>query len=490
MELQTVSGPSSKIIDGRVAVLEYHIRQLELEQSNQGYCNFLKEKIIPLIRLLRPEMVKQWVVKKQNFITASDNLTPKVLPEVKEIYEILLERLTREGLLELSEVKSAIMSLRSVLDGEICVMPPRHEVAMDRLKHLFYKIAELGRGDIIAEYVEIFAEIDQQNPNGRSNIYQCCACIRRVNQKNRSIAAGAPCPDQGCGGKLEEVSYWVITCRALGIVYFNVKSFVPSYYALKEAKDGFYEGVVGAWDHLCALEWGWPTDRRDAFRKKKLSYENINKGARAAKLLNACHLWKEIVVAKNYDEDAVQKRKPILFRKEILEKHLRKILAAIYDRSDYRDICDDDLQYLENIRIFLERDVNRRTQLRVIVKWSSDVYAVYQLHGFHDADDNRRHDFIASLINNKTAVIDSTRVSGGFAAKFLEDMKIIGVLEEIFIKETKGAYAVIYSDMIDLSNKQPEIVKRVRDHLNSLEFVDWRRNRTDGPTEKLKYRSL
>jgi len=414
----------------QLVVLGYFLGILHSQNNDHDYCNTLRVKIIPLIRLIAPEKVNKWVKEKKDYILKCERLKRQVIKEVEAILGVLKQRLEEESLLDAPGIEAAWLALELILDPKtenkkVCVMPEQYIVAFQYLTNFYYAIIRLGRKDLIEDYIG-----------------ECAYDFKK---------------------------YWDSD------IHFNKSSFVPSYFELCEINEVFLRSAFRAWDKLYSIEWGWSANRRDYFRKKKLHYNNDKAAARSSKLLNANGYWYEVKVVK-------ERRKSTLFTREYLTDYVNLVTREI-DAKLIEFIVDDVVCLPEAIRLSLEN----YKELRLIVQWTEGLCEVKDLHTFHysDPDDysNVRYDFLKNMIQKPGVIIKIDPVSGAKATKYLRDIGLYGVLDTLFVVSKRGDKAGLISDQIDLEGQPETVICDLRNHLQTVETFEWRKKITAGPLE-------
>lgn len=410
----------------QLVVFGYFLGILHSQKDDYDYCNTLRLKIIPFIRLIAPKLVNKWVQEKEDYILKRERLKRKVMKEIEDILEVLKQRLEKAGLLNAPEIMEVCLSLESILkfipeDKKIWVMPEQYKIAFERLKNVCYAIVQLRRKDIVEDYVGEFI--------------------------------------------------WDFDIR-----YFNKKSFVPSYFELCKSNEIFLNSASMAWDKLCSIEWGWQTHRRDDFRKKKLDYNFRKKSSiicnhkaadRSRKLLNANFYWYKVKAVKER-----KKSKSTFLTQKDLARCVHLVASKI--GVEFTGIITDDVACSpEAIRLSLEDD----RELRLIIQWAEGFCEVKHLHTFHDPDNgtNVRYDFFKNMIQRLGDIIIIDPVSGAKAIKYLQDIGLYGVLDTLFVGCKRGNKAALISDQIDLVGLPEIVICDLKNHLETLETLGWRK---------------
>lgn len=482
-------------------VLRYFLEGLESQKTEQEYCCFFRERIVSLIRFICPEMDSLWIAAKEDL----EKREAKVLPEVKEIFEMLGGRINIENLMEHPDISSAHHAVRLAIYTEIHVLPARYEIAVWRLKELCYAVAALGRVDLLSEYVneEDILVLRQYNPSGCGYVYQCSACLCRVrlNDKITNLNDRLPscCPNSECDGEIERHEVPDDIFCAVPDIRFNGDNFVPSYFKLWDRRLDFEKNTLGAWNRFGLLEWGWPVGRREVFRKRRSDYNThkaygtFKAAEKAAKLFTAHLNWRDVLIAKGVQEnDKIlieglgEIEVPGLFTRERLQSDLGLVLKAMNVSLESNQ--DDFIHLPGGLALIIEYD-----QLRLIVQWVEGVCSVYCLHKFHKDENNVRRKFMEKFIadaGKEATKFDPEVVAGARASKYLEDAKIIGVLDTVLVRYKKGYFAALHSNPVVLVGKSKKILKKLREHLETLELIGWRHSLLSSYTREVKYRSL
>jgi len=321
-----------QLSDHRV-VLQYHLDLLDSKKSYFLYCQCLRLKILPLIRLIAGAQIKKWIEEKQKYFEVDKLLKSNVIFEIKSISAILQKRLLDVGLLENINIQEKIASLNSILEfrpevfvvgheydsitkeirkldtskqhQSVWVMPSQNTIAVARLKELCYEIMSLNREDLITDYVEEFSSglEPQKNTNDDTTVYQCHYCFKCVTAKylkeDRHLDLDKDlliCPL--CGNEDEPLVKQFIYVENRYILLFNDVKFIPSYFTQLKKEAAFWDSPVGAWEMLCSIEWYWDADNRDYFRKK-LHYNDVEQCENSVRLLNLNLMRSEVKIIKH-----------------------------------------------------------------------------------------------------------------------------------------------------------------------------------------------
>ncbi len=363
-------------------LLKHNLKMLRLRKKYGQYCVFLSSKIMSFIRAAYPGLVKEWEQEKQSYMKQVIKREECILAEINAVYSLLKSRLFEENLLNNPLIQKKCKALDSILafapeEDRVWALPPQQDIAFERFKDLFYGIVEAKGEALIEPYGASFLHSREYiiKERGETN-YQCNDCLVVIRAKvGRAINQHATklCP--GCGNMLQSVPDYILGEMTV-IEYFNEKTFVPSFFELRDLNNFFWNGPAGAWAVLCGIEWCWDIKNRDYFRKG-LTYKTPQECRRSVNLLNLQHMRAEVrTIKKNGPE-----RPSTLSRKKI-DAYVTVLINKVYG-----ECCFEDIPTLSGPEaVELELSPETFGDLRLKITWGPGITEICLLHSFHDAD--------------------------------------------------------------------------------------------------------
>jgi hypothetical protein len=441
-------------------VLRSHLVYLRSLKANSAYFEYLIYRILPLIQLLNPSVIGQWVEEKKKYLIDLEVLAREALNEINDTSQNIKTFLNSESLSKLPQIKEMCDLLESVLEEkELYVMPAQYEVAFERLKFLVGIIVEIGREDLVREYIKSLGESKKyiQNTN-KIESYQCNNCRKRFICSIDSSAQDILLPIcSGCGGTLLEVfSMDLVTMKF--VEFYDETKFVPSYFKLLDLNK-FFDSPAGAWEQLYAICWYWNDRNRDYFRKK-LHYTDAQECSRARRLLNLNNM--RIEVNKIKRESSVNCR---LIKRHQIDKILDTVLTALYpglNENTTTDFCVPEelsLVFVDDVKLVLR------------VKWTEGINEGCLLHTFH-SDEDPRYIFFKKIIQypGKFILLND---HGYDARKYLREAKIIDPIADLFLAKFNGDGVALKSNKILLYNTPVSKRKKICKFVQALKHIKW-----------------
>lgn len=467
------------------AVLKNHLNWLNSQKSYSDYCECLISKICPLIRLMRQDLVDQWVSEKDNFVIDHEQLECRVSNEVKDIYTCIKTSCACSSL-----IKEMCESFEGVLRNEdeawfetlnsdevgvalkckvAYVFPPKHETMFERISSLVNAFVEVGKEDLVKDYIRSYVESKEYvQRTGDAKSYQCDSCFKRFVLSSDSSLQGilqSACPI--CGELLSEVfTNEIVTVRHVGS--YDQDRFVPSYFKLRDLEDRFWASPAGAWEQLSAINWFWANKNRDYFRKD-LHYTDEQECLRAKRLLDLHNA--------RYDVQKIKKKSSNNSRireREKVEQWLGVIVTALYPDINAAQIPDAYGPEELELAFFKDRKQNNADdplKLALKVKWADGINEVCLLHIFQYGEKTRCN-FFHNIIDQPGEFISLNQPCGD-ARKYLREANIDGVMADLFLKEANKAGAALKNNKVLLHDRSISEIKKVRKVVQSLKPIDW-----------------
>lgn len=487
-----------ELSESKLRVLKYHFDLLKSQIKYKNYCDIIRLKIIPIIKTISPDLVKQLDDQNEKFPPKVKKVKSAIIKEVRDILKILKERLIQEKLLDEPNIKSSIENLESILHfqpepyfidgiydvkhktiveiGEdenrlrkgVFAFPEQFDIAVERLKNIFHEMARLKKQDLIEDYVESFIYINEKviAPNNET-IFQCHECFKLIrfnSSKFKDIKPASKinsnCPI--CDNRLEQV-YKYIYLEVPYIQYFNENTFVPSFFKLLKFNDEFKNSLAGAWILLNIIPWAWDIDNRDYLRKD-LFFDFPNNCDRSIRLLSLNLLREEIKKAKN-----MPKKEGAVLNFNIFKTHVDIFKNHYFPNGKINTISSANGPEEILLKIV-------GLDLRLIVKWTEGLVEEYIMHTFHDDGKiNFRCVFFENLLKNPNEFIELNEQYGD-AKKYLKEARFEGLFYDLFIEDSNKLGAILKSYHLNLKNYTASKQRAINCYIQKFKSEGWKTN--------------
>lgn len=462
-----------------VQVLNHYLDSLKKSKlSYRNYCNRLRLQVVPLVEKVNPRLIASWDNAYEEYTNEYHNLKRATFSEVQELQAFLERKLSQECLLNNPNIKMANERLKTVLElrfeeyevGEQTLKglwgsPTLSQVAVDRLKSLFYAIVASGRKDLVENYVMSFSKVKTYETLPCEAKTKTCNLCRRFYEEELLFH----CPD--CDGLRSEPTIR----EEFYIEFFHEEKFVPSFFKWLDLQEAFSQSSANSWMILKLIQQNWLAERRDDFRKKlplvtegkwkdqKIIEQNME-------LLNRNLLHREVQAIKKQEYTKVH-----IFQRACIEKALNTVVKSL----------------LETFSLQKNKSVNGPVAVRLSCKdedlllwkyWSHGLVEICWLHTFQstDREKNLRCSFIKKLLvePHEFVVIDLDAATGADAKKYLKASRIKGAVGRLFIAEAERRGAKLRGRYIGLEKLTPKDVypyalSTLDRELDELEPLDW-----------------
>ena len=469
--MQTEIHPKGLLYTQQI-VLKFHLDLLRSQTTYYLYFEYLRLKILPLIRLIYRDLVFPWLREKISYLNRCDQLKKDVLSEIIILYEELKRELVRESLLDSPIIKERCMALESILkfdaeDGRIWVMPAQYKIAFEHLKALCYAVARIKK-ELVAVYAESFSYITEYLDNHEANTtYQCNDCFKLIAKQalhamGYSVDEGKSeplCPKCGCHLQKQPNG---IPHQVPHIRLFNKKTFVPSFFKLVNILESFSNSAAGAWDVLCSIEWSCDIDNREYFRKN-LYHDNPKACERSVKLLNLNLVRKQVGAIKKKQEE-----KAYLLSREYIDSCLSIVTSKLYEKINI-----EEMPSMHGPEV-IEIDFGFSVDLKLIITWAPGIQEICLMNSFQNEGDFRCR-FFKDLLSNPGVFTCLT--SGKLnAKKYLREAGIDKVLRDILLSNADKNGATLKNKRSELHQLPASRLEELRAYLQEKKFrtIGWR----------------
>lgn len=386
----------TELLKGPIKPLGHFADESLYISSDADFFRYIAQYIVPLIRKSShfEKFYFKWLKEKDEYSKLHSQLQANILLEVEQAFISLKLKLETNDFLKKPEVKEAIEDIARIIETKKPEGIPSYiYVAEERIRQLLYLLFDLGAVNIVADYAVIIPA------NGSS-----------VNSET---------------GKYEYFNKIIST--------FN---FAPSIVELKEIENAYKNQITWvAWDFLTLVEWCWNTPF-SFFNDKTLSFKDHKDTNLSEYWLMLHGYWVEINELKKANKSR-NKIAPF-FDKARFITYIKLILNEIILEQAINYEQDDkaESEIISPYSVAFRLDYNK---LVLDVKWFEDIdHVTYMVHSFQE--ESGPHLFISQLLEipiGQKANVPSDKVSGGSSVKYLENMKINGILRQLFFDKTR-----------------------------------------------------
>lgn len=454
----------------KIKLLKYHEGLINSAKNDHDFCKILVTRLIPLMRILAPDLYNQWEQEKKACLSKQLELEAKALYEATEYFELLKQRLNNENLLHDQYIKQRICIIETMLSFGVNNqdMFTQKSIAPESVPCFKYRktksgLKELYLGVCKKDFEVVCLNCEGLEINHRiyvlpSYVWGVCTEVKNLGELIISSSREDLVKEQG---KIQSI---------LELCYESEKLNNP------------FEGesdqeLWNAFEILYRIEWAWNISR-DYLRKKKLAYDDAENCAESALFLGLKSLELEVKKLKPNI-----KRQPNTFfcNRNDISRALNIILKKVYDENIDQALSVSGFQFPYSLELIMKDEIH----LYLDAEWISGIKQCFFMHTFQylsplkksikengNINDNIRCNFITDLLDNPKKLIEMNPSEATInATQYLRKTGIRGIIDKLFIDKKTRYGAVLKSKKITLTNQSSAILRKVKKYLEPLDVI-------------------
>lgn len=469
-----------------LGLLKYIVHKVRSKDLSQDYVRGVGFEILPLVKHVATELHNKWIGQIEGYITKTAELEMQAMHQIRECMTNLKQNLVISNVHD-TKISRIIAELEDILaDKAVFIMPSPLQLAWEHYNQILYRLCSLNQLDILKKY----ATISYNEKNTKSPSIEAILGLSKFQEYHKTTNSFESNVDQNVDENIWKSYEYLMQLR-----WSLRRSKID-----KSAHDpyDFFRKKL-----LYHQQTSQCSKRKDAKKYKNLTKKNLTSkhAKRDAVLMDLYFRYLEVRAMENDTPLVISEtitfsevkdpRLDILFEGvQMIPINLEPILAgtivenSLYTREKIYTKLNIVLNHIYQLNTHISDEITPQiieltldddTYLCLKVTWQNNIISFFTMHNFQEAKhtDNELQMFIENLLDTNSVILDKCSASGVNATKYLRRIGIFEILDEIFVAQKTAFTVKLSSKSIEVEKLSPDMINRLLQHMNNLEFRKW-----------------